>query len=131
MSDRTPVPQEKQNQDEPPGVLTLGWAVTMPRLDPRYWLLPDPRAGAQSNHDLVRIPAGSMGCHTAIVAQSGSGKSFFLGRLVEELLLASRARCIVFDPNADFRRVAEVVGNERWVEANYNMEAQSGFLPHE
>ena len=41
--------------------------------------------------------------HTLIVGQSGSGKSYFLVRLLEELLLRTSARIIAFDPNGDLR----------------------------
>ena len=65
-------------------LLTLGWQVT-PTFDPRYWLGSDARAGEQNDTDLVVVPSERMATHTAIIAQSGSGKSFFLGRLVEEI----------------------------------------------
>lgn len=41
--------------------------------------------------------------HTVVVAQSGSGKSYFLGTYVEELLLRTAVNIVVLDPNADFR----------------------------
>ena len=40
--------------------------------------------------------------HTAFLAQSGSGKSFFLGRFLEELLLATKSKIVIFDINGDF-----------------------------
>src|SRR5260370_22987817 len=43
----------------------------------------------------------------AIVGQYGSGKSVFLARLIEELLICTQARCIIMDPNADFRLFRE------------------------
>lgn len=49
-----------------------------------------------------------IGCHTAVLAQSGSGKSFMVGRLIEEILLKTKARVIVLDPNSDFVRLGEV-----------------------
>ena len=45
--------------------------------------------------------------HTLVVGQSGSGKSFFVARLLEEILLRTRARVVVVDPNGDFRRLHE------------------------
>jgi hypothetical protein len=112
------------------GSLVLGWQVN-PTLAPRYWLDPTAKPGSQSEQDLVRVPAEALGSHTAIVAQSGSGKSFFLGRLVEEILLETKARCIIFDPNADFRRIAEVVPADRWNTAKYDYKNARGHLPHE
>ena len=40
--------------------------------------------------------------HTAIIAQSGSGKSFMLGRLLEEIAGKTMARIMILDPNSDF-----------------------------
>lgn len=46
--------------------------------------------------------------HSLIVGQSGSGKSFLVARLVEELLLRTRARILIVDPNGDFRSIHRV-----------------------
>jgi hypothetical protein len=112
------------------GHLVLGWRVDS-NLNPSYWLEKGARPGAQPNSALVTMPAPSLGCHSAIIAQSGSGKSFFLGRLVEELLLATKARCVILDPNADFRRIKEVVSPTLWTNAGYDPREGTGFLPHE
>jgi hypothetical protein len=72
-----------------------------------------------------------MGSHTAIIAQSGSGKSFFLGRLIEELMLQTRSRCVVFDPNADFRKVYEPKLAKLWEKAAYDPPNRCDGLPHE
>src|SRR5258708_1830765 len=53
----------------------------------------------------VRLDAAKLGRHGAILAQSGSGKSFMLGRLIEELLLKTKARLLILDPNSDFIRL--------------------------
>src|SRR5437762_13078815 len=113
-----------------PSWLTFGWRVTT-ALAPRYWLDPTAKPGNQGEQDLIRVPASSMGCHTAIVAQSGSGKSFFLGRLIEELLLQTMAQCVIIDPNADFRRIADVVDEQNWTNARYDHAAARGFLSHD
>jgi hypothetical protein len=114
----------------PDSYLTLGWQVT-PTLEPRYWLTGSPKPGQQSPTDLVKIAAENVSSHTAIIAQSGSGKSFFLGRLVEELLLNTKARCLIFDPNADFRRAFEVESKDLWESAQYSVDKRGGKLPHE
>lgn len=61
----------------------------------------------------MKCRALDLGHHTAVLAQSGAGKSFFLGRLVEEILLRTKARVFVIDPNGDFRNVHEV-GKKAW-----------------
>ncbi len=45
--------------------------------------------------------------HAAVLAQSGSGKSFMIGRLIEELAMKTKARIVVLDPNSDFIRLNE------------------------
>ena len=111
-------------------MLTLGWQVT-PTLAPQYWLDSKAKPGMQNESDLVQVLPGSLACHTAIVAQSGSGKSFFLGRLIEELTLKTKARCVILDPNADFRRISEVVDGARWKGVKFDFQNSRGFLPHE
>ncbi len=46
--------------------------------------------------------------HTAMLAQSGSGKSFALGRFIEELALKTASRVLILDPNSDFIRISEI-----------------------
>jgi len=59
------------------------------------------------------------------------GEVVFLGRLVEELMLETKARCVILDPNADFRRIGETVSSKYWETASYNQRRNQGFLPHE
>jgi hypothetical protein len=108
--------------------LTLGWKLDETGVVPKFKPAP---LGTEADKYLVRAPADAMGCHTAIVAQSGSGKSFFLGRLIEELLLETKSRCVILDPNADFRRVRKVVDKSRWEAPVYDYANHRGFLPHE
>lgn len=64
--------------------------------------------GHQSPLVPVPLPGEKFSRHSAILAQSGAGKSFFLGRLLEELLLKTDCRVLVLDPNSDFVRMGEV-----------------------
>jgi hypothetical protein len=110
--------------------LVLGWSVTN-GLDPRYWVSKEAvSAGKHKLEDIVRVLPASIAHHTVIVAQSGSGKSFFLGRLIEEILLRTRSKLLVFDPNADFRKVDQIVEGEWWTsKVGYDPEVRRGFLP--
>jgi DNA helicase HerA-like ATPase len=72
-----------------------------------------------------------MACHTAILAQSGSGKSFFLGRLLEEIVLETKARLLILDPNADFRAFDLTQSPSLWTTARYDRHEARGLLPHE
>jgi len=62
--------------------------------------------------DVADVPINLNGpglkAHTLVVGQSGSGKSFMLGRLLEELASRSRARVLILDPNSDFVKFSEV-----------------------
>lgn len=103
------------------------------RLQPEYWADdPNPHPGLQAPHREVAVQQDRLLNHTAIIAQSGSGKSFFLGRLIEEIVSKTEARCLVFDPNSDFRRIFSVVPKEKWETAHYNSKAErDGFLATE
>jgi DNA helicase HerA-like ATPase len=68
--------------------------------------------------------------HTVIVGQSGSGKSFFLGRLIEEILIQTRARVVILDPNADFLNIRYVAKGSVWNwtnEAGYTQDRRVEF----
>ena len=112
------------------GNLVLGWCVDNSE-NPSYWLPPGAKAGGQKKSDLVVVPANLVASHTIIVAQSGSGKSVFLGRLIEEILLNTEARCLVLDPNSDFRSMHQVAGPKLWKRAAYDAAQRRGMLPHE
>ncbi|MGN6484983.1 MAG: ATP-binding protein [Thermomicrobiales bacterium] len=56
-------------------------------------------------------PAG-FNRHTFLCGQSGSGKTYSLGVVLEQLLLNTDLRMVILDPNADFVRLNEVVGGD-------------------
>src|SRR5881394_1918019 len=121
-----PTPKGSSEHSE----LVLGWRVT-PTLEPAYWLTAAAKAGAQAADDLFTVSSDAMATHTSILAQSGSGKSVFLGRIVEEIILQTKARCLVLDPNADFRKVYKVEPASLWKRAAYSRLTRRGKLPHE
>jgi hypothetical protein len=51
------------------------------------------------------LDAGGFGRHTFLCGQSGSGKTYALGVLLERLLLATSLRIVVLDPNSDYVRL--------------------------
>lgn len=111
--------------------LVLGWQVNNAQ-EPEYWVNNEgSKPGSQSESDLFMVSPSSIGSHTAIIAQSGSGKSYFLGRIIEEIVLKTRARCLILDPNADFRKVYEVETPSLWEKAEYKRSEGKGKLPHE
>ena len=112
-----------------PSSLALGW-----RIDddghPTYWMEPDARVGDHSSNDLVSLQAKQVARHLGIIAQSGSGKSFLLGRLVEELLLNTRCRVAILDPNAEFRN-SDSIQKSMWEGTGYDSRTCLGKMPTE
>lgn len=109
--------------------LALGWTVSV-QLEPNYWISGGKLGEHSPERDLVHAKTEEMARHAIIVAQSGSGKSFFLGRLIEELLMMSRSRLVIIDPNADFRKIADPAPEAFWTEAGYG-NGKKGYLPTE
>jgi len=62
-----------------------------------------------SNSDLpARLIPRRLNRHTFWCGQSGSGKTYALGVLLEEVLLHTELPMIIFDPNGDFVRLGDV-----------------------
>jgi hypothetical protein len=55
----------------------------------------------------ARISGAGFDRHTFLCGQSGSGKTFALGVLLERLLLETDLRLLVIDPNSDFVHLAQ------------------------
>lgn len=88
--------------------IVLGWRVARD-LKVEWWDHSGGKVlGQQPDNVLEFVPKDAVATHTAIIAPSGSGKSFFVGRYIEEVVLKTRANVTIFDPNADFRRIAQV-----------------------
>jgi uncharacterized protein len=68
------------------------------------------------------LDAGGFDRHTFMCGQSGSGKSYSLGLILEQLLLETDLRIVILDPNSDLARLREVREEtepdlaERWEE---------------
>ncbi len=56
----------------------------------------------------VELDAGGFGRHTFLCGQSGSGKSYAMGLLLEQLLLHTDLPILVLDPNSDATRLQEL-----------------------
>jgi uncharacterized protein len=56
----------------------------------------------------LALDAGGFDRHTFLCGQSGSGKTYSLGVMLERLLLETTLRVVVLDPNSDFVRMGEV-----------------------
>jgi DNA helicase HerA-like ATPase len=54
------------------------------------------------------LDASGFDRHTFLCGQSGSGKSYSLGLVVEQLLLETDLRLVILDPNSDFARLGEL-----------------------
>jgi len=56
----------------------------------------------------LTLDAGAFDRHTLLCGQSGSGKTYALGTILERLLAETTLRVIVLDPNSDFVRLNEL-----------------------
>jgi hypothetical protein len=56
----------------------------------------------------AEIDSGGFNRHTFMCGQSGSGKTYSLGLVLERLLLGTSLRLIILDPNSDYVRLSEV-----------------------
>jgi uncharacterized protein len=83
--------------------------------DVRGWLdatRPDRAALAVGELALARgvpfeLDGTGFGRHTFLCGQSGSGKTYSLGVLLERLLMETSLRVVVLDPNSDYVRLGE------------------------
>ena len=74
-----------------------------------------PRRASLEVGELVLAPgvrfaldAGGFDRHTFLCGQSGSGKTYSLGLVLERLLLETDLRILILDPNSDFVRLGSV-----------------------
>jgi uncharacterized protein len=78
-----------------------------------------------------RLDAGGFARHTFMCGQSGSGKTYSLGVMLERLLVDTGLRMVILDPNSDFgglgRRLEDVGGAlaERYDEAARGVEVHT------
>ena len=64
--------------------------------------------------------------HTFLCGQSGSGKSYSLGLILEQLLLETDLRIVVLDPNSDFVRLPQLrAGVDPAVASRWTARAQA------
>jgi DNA helicase HerA-like ATPase len=59
----------------------------------------------------LALDAGGFDRHTFLCGQSGSGKTYALGTILERLLAETSLRIVILDPNSDFVRLAELRGD--------------------
>ena len=63
--------------------------------------------GTDADGAAFHVRAPKLNRHTFWCGQSGSGKTYALGVLLEQVLLRTRLPMVVLDPNGDFVRLAE------------------------
>jgi uncharacterized protein len=91
-------------------------SATVAEADPK--MIDSMNSGAGASLEIGSMAAGSdlpaqlmprrLNRHTFWCGQSGSGKTYALGVLLEEVLLHTELPLIIFDPNGDFVRLAEL-----------------------
>src|SRR3954466_16396234 len=93
-----------------------GQVATAPAPVLRGWL--ESRLGSTARLDLgtarpaglgaVQLAAAGFTRHTFLCGQSGSGKTYTLGLLIEQLLLRTDLKVVVFDPNSDYVHATQI-----------------------
>ncbi len=87
---------------------------------------------ALANGVPVRLDGSGFGRHTFVCGQSGSGKTYSLGVLLERLLMETNVRVVVLDPNSDYVRLADTRADadaaalERFAPLADSIEVRSG-----
>ena len=76
----------------------------------------------------VSLDASGFDRHTFFCGQSGSGKTYALGTVLERLLLDTNLRIVVLDPNSDFVRLGEVREGADSAVADRYREAAAGLV---
>jgi DNA helicase HerA-like ATPase len=74
------------------------------------------------------LDAGGFDRHTFFCGQSGSGKSYALGAVLEQLLLETSLRIVVLDPNSDFVRIGSLRADVDGDVANRYRSAAGGVV---
>ena len=82
------------------------------------------KAGLQIGHlkrngdeQPATLQAAGFGRHTLVCGQSGSGKTYSLGVILERLLLETDLRIAVLDPNSDYVNLDKFAGGDRLSES--------------
>jgi hypothetical protein len=94
------------------------WAAARPTLDvgrlTAAGASPSAGAGGSRRSGIrARVAAAGFGRHTFLCGQSGSGKSYTLGVILERLLVETRLRLVVLDPNGDYVRLGALLPPDR------------------
>ena len=74
------------------------------------------------------LDAGGFGRHTFLCGQSGSGKTYSLGVVLEQLLLETDLRIVVLDPNSDFVRLGRAAPGRGRARSGDRYSAATGSL---
>lgn len=65
-------------------------------------------AGFAGDAPVAALRAKGFGRHSFLVGQSGSGKTYSLGVMLERLLIETDLRIVIIDPNSDYVRLGEL-----------------------
>ena len=76
------------------------------------------------------LDAGGFDRHTFLCGQSGSGKTYSLGVILEQLLAETSLRMVILDPNSDFVRLGELRDGADPKQADRYREAAAGISVH-
>jgi uncharacterized protein len=78
----------------------------------------------------LALDSGGFDRHTFLCGQSGSGKTYALGTLLERLLIETSLEVIILDPNSDFVRLHETRAHVAADLADRHQAAAAGIAIH-
>jgi hypothetical protein len=76
------------------------------------------------------LDAGGFDRHTFLCGQSGSGKTYSLGVILEQMLVETSLRMVILDPNSDFVRLGSLRAGADPGQAERYREAAAGVSVH-
>jgi uncharacterized protein len=76
----------------------------------------------------ARLRPNGFNRHTFLCGQSGSGKTYTLGVILERLLIGTQLRMVIVDPNSDFVRLDEIRPDAQEPEAECLRQAEVRVL---
>lgn len=108
--------------------LELGFKVVQGKI--AHWSAKSATPGCHTRGDLFAPTADLLTHHGLVLARSGSGKSYLVGRLIEELTAQTDANCLIVDPNSDFTRM-DIPDRRTYEDAHFGMSYSPMILPTE
>jgi hypothetical protein len=108
--------------------IIIGWELNEDDHPMAWNRAAPPNLSALEPAEIVAVDSSDLQYNTCILARSGAGKSYLLGRLLEEIVFRTHINITILDPNADYVRLYETVAPQ---DGSYDPASRFGYLPTE